>query len=64
MAKATGLKTVTLSLVLISSAVSGCVSGYVEGTDEYIKFCVERQPVPSSPRCPKGHPGGDGAVLP
>jgi hypothetical protein len=40
----------------LSSLVSGCISGYVEGTEDYLKFCIERQPSPSPSRCPKQAP--------
>jgi hypothetical protein len=39
-----------------SSAVSGCVTGYVEGTEDYLKFCIERQPNPNPSKCPKQDP--------
>lgn len=58
MAKANRRKTLTLLLGSLSFAVSGCVSGYVEGTEDYLKFCVERQPPPNPSKCPKQAPEG------
>lgn len=40
----------------LSFGVSGCVTGYVEGTEDYLKFCIERQPSPSPSKCPKQAP--------
>lgn len=50
----------------LSSAVSGCVTGYVEGTEDYLKFCIERQPNPNPSKCPKQDPslGKDWLVFP
>ncbi|DAD51784.1 hypothetical protein QIJ26_gp2 [ssRNA phage Zoerhiza.1_26] len=56
MVKTNHRKVATLFLGLLSSAVSGCVTGYVEGTEDYLKFCIERQPSPSPAKCPKQAP--------
>jgi len=58
MVKTNHRKVATLFLGLLSSAVSGCVTGYVEGTEDYLKFCIERQPSPSPAKCPKQAPAG------
>ncbi len=58
MAKANRRKALTLFLGVLSFPISGCVSGYVEGTEDYLKFCIERQPQPNPSRCPKQAPEG------
>lgn len=56
MAKAKNRKVFILLLGSLSLTVSGCLAGYVEGTEDYLKFCIERQPSPSPSRCPKRAP--------
>lgn len=56
MAKANRRKAFILILGSLSLPISGCISGYVEGTEDYLKFCIERQQLPSSAKCPKQAP--------
>jgi hypothetical protein len=58
MAKANRRKAFILTLGLFSFSVSGCITGYVEGTEDYLKFCIERQQTPSPAKCPKQAPAG------
>ncbi len=56
MVKASRRKALTLLLgAALSSSVSGCVTTYAEGTEDFSKFCVERLPSPKPGRClPQG----------
>jgi hypothetical protein len=58
MDKSNRRKALTLFLGLLSFLISGCVTGYVEGTEDYLKFCIERQPSPNPSKCPKQAPEG------
>lgn len=46
-------KALTLSLGLLSFTCSGCITGSFEGTEDYLKVCVERVPSPTPPKCQK-----------
>lgn len=56
MVKTNRRKALTLFLGSLSFLITGCVAGYVEGTEDYLKFCIERQSSPKPTKCPKQAP--------
>jgi hypothetical protein len=53
MTKVSRCKAVSSILGLFALSASGCVTGSLEGDEDYLKICVERHPSPDPPRCQK-----------